>query len=39
MKKIIALVMGIAFAFGTAGFVAAQTAARPPRPRRRRLTT
>jgi len=25
MKKIIALVMGIAFAFGTAGFVAAQT--------------
>src|SRR5262250_3599232 len=27
MKKIIALVMGIAFAFGTAGFVAAQTPA------------
>src|SRR5215475_13562516 len=29
MKKIIALVMGIAFAFGTAGFVAAQTPAAP----------
>jgi len=27
MKKIIALVMGIAFAFGTAGFAAAQTPA------------
>ena len=27
MKKIIALVMGVAFAFGTAGFVAAQTPA------------
>ena len=26
MKKIIALVMGVAFAFGTAGFVAAQPA-------------
>jgi hypothetical protein len=31
MKKIIALVMGIAFAFGTAGFVAAQTAAPTPK--------
>ena len=31
MKKIIALVMGIAFAFGTAGFVAAQTAAPAPK--------
>jgi|GraSoiStandDraft_13_1057314.scaffolds.fasta_scaffold127441_2 hypothetical protein len=29
MKKIIALVMGIAFAFGTAGFAAAQTPATP----------
>jgi hypothetical protein len=27
MRKIIALVMGIAFAFGTAGFAAAQTPA------------
>ena len=27
MKKIIAIVMGIAFAFGTAGYVAAQTPA------------
>src|SRR5215471_6256142 len=33
MKKIIALVMGIAFAFGTAGFVAAQEA-RAPSPNR-----
>ena len=38
MKKIIALVMGIAFAFGTAGFATAQTPA-APRPRRRRPMT
>jgi hypothetical protein len=31
MKKIIALVMGIAFAFGTAGFAAAQTPAPAPK--------
>jgi hypothetical protein len=31
MKKIIALVMGIAFAFGTAGFATAQTAAPAPK--------
>ena len=31
MKKIIALVMGIAFAFGTAGFVTAQTSAPAPK--------